>query len=205
VDFPGLRIVELLAVCVVVVHSYLADSPKNLGNSDSLDQQDSMQLITASVDTRIRIFELSQTKNNPVAVLEAHTSVPRGLDISADGRWLLSGGRDSVVLVWDLLPLRSGKSSIGSSKKGKDRINIPILVQTIPVLERVEFLAILRSDEESTSSSTNIKSLRFFTGGESGLVKVWQVKESNTIFTLGNDRSRISDDSEEQRQIVHGM
>ncbi|KAF5388476.1 hypothetical protein D9757_004719 [Collybiopsis confluens] len=174
-------------------------------HSDSLGQQESMHLISASVDTRIRIFQLGQSKNNPVAVLEAHTSVPRGLDISTDGRWLLSGGRDSVVLVWDLLPLRSGKSSMGSSKKGKDNINIPLLIQTIPVLERVEALAILRSEDDSTSSSTNLNTLRFFTGGESGLVKVWQVKESGAIFTLGNERSRISDDSEEQRQIVHGI
>ncbi|KIK70630.1 hypothetical protein GYMLUDRAFT_149109 [Collybiopsis luxurians FD-317 M1] len=174
-------------------------------DSSSLGRQESMQLITASVDTRIRIFELNQGKSSAVAVLEAHASVPRGLDVSSDGRWLLSGGRDSVVLVWDLQPLRSGTSVAASNKKGKDKMAAPKLIKTIPILERVEALAILYSDEGSTSSSASLNSLQFFTGGESGLIKIWQVKESNVVFTLGNKRLGISDESEEQRQIIHGI
>ncbi|KAE9409103.1 WD40 repeat-like protein [Gymnopus androsaceus JB14] len=146
-------------------------------DSGSLGQQESMQLITASVDTRVRIFELSNQQKSgglkPIAVLEGHASVPRGLDVTPDGRWLISGGRDSVVLVWDLSPLFHATES---SKKGKSKAIIPKLTKTIPILER-----------------------------ESGLIKVWEVKGGNTVFTLGHERSRISDDSEEQRQIVHGM
>src|ERR1700733_2462025 len=67
----------------------------------SVGREQTMRLITASVDTRIRIFHLSSTSNSrnsgkPEAVLEGHVSVPRGLDVSRDGRWLISGGRDSV-------------------------------------------------------------------------------------------------------------
>ncbi|EEB87184.1 hypothetical protein MPER_15570, partial [Moniliophthora perniciosa FA553] len=102
----------------------------------SIGRQDSMQLFTASVDTKIRVFELFGEKRSSkaLAVLEGHVSVPRGLDVSKDGRWLVSGGRDSVVLVWDLSPMdQRGKES--SSKKGKDKAVTPILAKTVPVLE----------------------------------------------------------------------
>ncbi|KAJ3789252.1 U3 small nucleolar RNA-associated protein [Lentinula aff. detonsa] len=176
-------------------------------DSSSLGQQDSMQLITASVDTRIRIFELSQNKSGglkPVAIMEGHASVPRGLDVSSDGRWLVSGGRDSVVLIWDLSPLFNTKTT-ERSKKGKSKAVAPKLVKTLPILERVEALGLLRLDEESTSSATGVNNLKFFTGGESGLIKIWEAKEGTTLFSLGNEQTRISDDSEEQRQIVHGI
>jgi U3 small nucleolar RNA-associated protein 13 len=178
-------------------------------DSSSLGQQESMQLITASVDTRIRIFELNQNKSSsglkPIAVLEGHASVPRGLDVSSDGRWLLTGGRDSVVLVWDLYPLLNTKAMTEPSKKGKDKVILPKLIKTLPILERIEALGLLRSDEEPTSSSTGVDSLKFFTGGESGLIKIWDVKEGTVLFALGSGQTRISDDSEEQRQIVHGI
>ncbi|KAJ4485756.1 U3 small nucleolar RNA-associated protein [Lentinula aciculospora] len=176
-------------------------------DSTSLGQRDSMQLVTASVDTRIRIFELSQNKSGglkPVAILEGHVSVPRGLDVSSDGRWLVSGGRDSVVLVWDLSPLFNAKT-IESSKKGKTKAIAPKLVKTLPILERVEALGLLNMDEESTSSEAGVNRLKFFTGGESGLIKIWEVEEGTTLFSLGNEQTRISDDSEEQRQIIHGI
>ncbi|KAJ3908939.1 U3 small nucleolar RNA-associated protein [Lentinula edodes] len=176
-------------------------------HSDSLRQQNSMQLVTASVDTRIRIFELSQNRSGglkPISVLEGHSSVPRGLDVSSDGRWLVSGGRDSVVLVWDLSPLSSA-STTESSKKGKNKASVPKLVKTLPILERVEALGLLLSDDESSSSAVGLNDLRFFTGGESGLIKIWEAKEGTTLFSLGDEQTRISDDSEEQRQIVQGI
>ncbi|KAJ3767152.1 U3 small nucleolar RNA-associated protein [Lentinula raphanica] len=187
-----------------VVSALKFNYPQDLS---SLKRQDSMQLITASVDTRIRIFELSQNKSaglKPVAVLEGHTSVPRGLDITPDGRWLVSGGRDAVVLVWDLFPLSNSKPP-EPSKKGKSKAAVPNLVKTLPILERVEALGLLRLDEESSSTTTGVNSLRFFTGGESGLIKVWEAKEGTTLFSLGNEQVKISDDAEEQRQIVHGI
>lgn len=67
-----------------------------------------LQLITASVDTRLRVFDLRHKASRagagkPMAILEGHVSVPRGLDVTKDGRWVLSGGRDSVALLWSTL------------------------------------------------------------------------------------------------------
>ncbi|KAF9469790.1 U3 small nucleolar RNA-associated protein [Collybia nuda] len=167
---------------------------------------ESMQLITASADTRIRLFNLSTSSNSthtrkPDAVLEGHVSVPRGLDVSLDGRWLVSGGRDSVVLVWDLSS-RDPSQSSGTKGKGKDKALSPTLVKTIPVLERVEALGLLHPDEDMTGSTSGPSRIRFYTGGEKGVVKIWDGKDGNILFTLGREQSKIIGEQEEQRQII---
>ncbi|KAJ7103263.1 U3 small nucleolar RNA-associated protein [Mycena belliarum] len=172
----------------------------------SVNQQRKMQLITGSVDTRIRIFELTDSASRgtgsqkPVAVLEGHVSVPRGLDVSLDGKWLISGGRDSVVLIWDLSAMQ--RPAKGAKGKGKDKVAAPTLAKTVPILERVEAVGLLRPDEDLTGSSSASDQLRFYTGGENGVVKIWDGREGNVLFTLGGEHNKISDDQETQRQIV---
>ncbi|KAJ7631251.1 U3 small nucleolar RNA-associated protein [Roridomyces roridus] len=174
----------------------------------SVNQQHKMQLVTGSIDTRIRIFELTDNASRgtgtqkPLAVLEGHVSVPRGLDVSVDGKWLISGGRDSVVLIWDLSSLQQPPAAKG---KGKDKAIGPTLAKTVPVLERVEAVGWLHPDEDLTGSSSASDKLRFYTGGENGVVKIWEAREGNVLFTLGTQQNKISDDEETQRQIVDVM
>ena len=178
--------------------------------------QQKMQLVTASVDTRIRIFDLSSaaarsgTAAKPEAVLEGHVSVPRGLDVSRDGRWLVSGGRDSVVLVWDISSTTS--SSDGGAKKGKgkgkDKDLGPTLAKTIPVLERVEAVGLLRQDEHLGGATSAANQLQVYTGGEKGVVKIWDAKKGEVLYSLGQELESAEDereDQEEQRQIVDTM
>lgn len=185
-----------------VVSALAFDYPQD---ATSLSQESVMRLITASVDTRIRIFNLNQGGSTssgggkPEALLEGHVSVPRGLDVSFDGRWLVSGGRDSVVLIWDLSP------SMQPSKKenGKTSVKrLPILVRTIPVLERVEAVGILSPGENLAGDLANSDDLRFFTGGEKGIVKIWDGSTGKVLFKLGTEQTAISHDHQEQRQIV---
>ncbi|EPQ60264.1 WD40 repeat-like protein [Gloeophyllum trabeum ATCC 11539] len=174
--------------------------------------QEKMQLITGSADTRIRIFDLSAASaaaktgasSKPEAVLEGHVSVPRGLDVSPDGKWLVSGGRDSVVLVWDLA-VKKPKPATKSQKKGKEKEVLPTLVKTVPVLERVEAVGLLHPDEDLAGSSSDGAKLRFWTAGEKGVVKIWDAREGNVLFTLGKEQDNIPDDQEEQRQILDAM
>ncbi|KAJ7070778.1 WD40 repeat-like protein [Mycena amicta] len=174
----------------------------------SVKLQRTMQLITGSVDTRIRIFELtdsasrSEGSQKPVAVLEGHVSVPRGLDVSQDGKWLISGGRDAVALVWDLSAMHQA-SKTGS--KGKNKAFAPTLARTVPILERVEAVGFLHPDEDLTGSSSSSDQLRFYTGGENGVVKIWDAREGTILFTLGADVNKISDEQETQRQIVDAI
>jgi len=170
--------------------------------------QNILQLITASVDTRIRIFDLTAISSKdqgalrPIAVLEGHVSVPRGLDVTPDGKWLISGGRDSVVLVWNLHAKSPGTKSAGNAK-GKGKGNIPALVQTIPVLERVEAVGLLQDGHLVPSSSAT--QLRFYTAGEKGVVRIWDAKDSSVLYTLSQVVDTQADDQEEQRQILEAM
>lgn len=177
-----------------------------------LGREQKMQLITASVDTRIRIFDLSVSAarsgaaSKPEAVLEGHVSVPRGLDVTRDGKWLVSGGRDSVVLVWDLSskPSQDGKGK-SSKGKGKERDTAPVLAKTIPVLERVEAVGLLPQDDGLNGTTSGKTKLRIYTAGEKGVIKVWDVSAGSVLYTLGQEQETISDDQEEQRQIVDAM
>lgn len=176
-------------------------------------QTQKMQLITASVDTRIRIFDLSAVASRtagsqkPEAILEGHVSVPRGLDVSSNGKWLVSGGRDSIVLIWDLSSKQQSwkMKNTGGKGKGKEKEFSPTLAKTIPVLERVEAVGLLHQDEDLVGSSSVPDKIHFYTGGEKGVVKVWDGREGTVLFTLGQEQDIVSDDQEEQRQIVDMM
>ncbi|KAJ7651679.1 U3 small nucleolar RNA-associated protein [Mycena polygramma] len=147
----------------------------------SVKQQHKMQLITGSIDTRIRIFELTDSESR-------RTGAQKPV---ADGKWLISGGRDSVVLVWDLSPMQQPNAK---GAKGKGKALAPTLAKTVPILERVEAVGLLRPDEDLTGSSSASDKLRFYTGGENGVVKIWDAREGNVLFTLGGEQNKISDD-----------
>ena len=165
-----------------------------------------MQLITGSVDTKIRIFDLGAavTKTSgrpkPEAVLEGHVSVPRGLDVSQDGKWLLSAGRDSVALLWDISSLRASKST----GKGKEKPPEPRLVKTIPVRDHVEAAGLLLPEERLAGSSKDATSsgLRFFVAGEKGVVTIWDTSKGTPLLTLGKENPN---DKDESRQILDAV
>jgi U3 small nucleolar RNA-associated protein 13 len=176
-------------------------------------REEKMHLLTASVDTRIRIFDLVAARESgqkggaakPTAVLEGHHSVPRGLDVSEDGRWLVSGGRDSVVLLWDLAPQGATGKKNNMSDKGTKKAIKPVLVKTFPILERVEALGLLLPHEELAGHTTEGGVLRFFTAGEKGLVRIWDAHAGTILHTFGQESAVILDEQEEQRQIVQAM
>ncbi|KAI0053386.1 WD40 repeat-like protein [Auriscalpium vulgare] len=178
------------------------------GPSLGLEER-ALRLITASVDTRVRVWDLvrgAETARKgktvkPDAVLEGHVSVPRGLDVTEDGRYLISGGRDSVVLVWDM----EGAGKGGKKGKGKEREEVPVLVNTVTVLERVEAAGLLREHEEVAGTSGIAGRLRFWTAGEKGVVRVWDGKRGSVICTLGEEQEASSADQEEQRQILDAI
>ena len=166
--------------------------------SSAVNIEPTMHLISGSVDTRIRIFDLSPSSartgfSKPISVLEGHVSVPRGLAISQDGRWLLSGGRDSVVLLWDVTG-ESASSDVKRKSNGKPALT-PSLVRTLPILERVEAIGLVADDADR---------LHFFTAGEKGIVKLWNAHEGTALSTLSVDTEGTYE-LEEQREIVEAM
>lgn len=191
-----------------VVSALLFSYPQD---RSSVVRNDTMHLISASVDTRIRIFNLTEGSSTssgggkPEAVLDGHVSVPRGLDVSQDGRWLVSGGRDSVVLIWDLHAKASSSAYPKPKKKNEAKqakqVLTPKLVNTITVLERVEAVGILHSQDGE--EEPKLETLEFYTGGEKGVVKVWNAKSATVTQQLGSEHQDThSEDLEEQRQIT---
>ncbi|KAI0307953.1 WD40 repeat-like protein [Multifurca ochricompacta] len=164
-----------------------------------------MRLFTASVDTRIRVWDLTRSAEQarvgkqvkPEAVLEGHVSVPRGLDVSEDGRWLISGGRDQVVLVWDMSESQSKRSGMDKEKEAW-----PVLTNTITALERVEAVGILGEDVNIGESSSQSEHIHFFTAGEKGVVKIWDGKTGHVRRTFGEEQDVNPNDKEVQQQIL---
>ncbi|KAG8864534.1 U3 small nucleolar RNA-associated protein 13 [Tulasnella sp. 330] len=157
-------------------------------------------LVTGSVDTKIRIFDLTAKSDQPIATLDGHVSVPRGVSVSDDGRWLVSGGRDAVLLLWDLHATDSGLDLVTTSKKKAAKGKFaPKLANTIPVLERIEAVSILNDGER----------LRAYTAGEKGTVKLWDVFRGEVV--AGSSRNgqkpfaELSEDMQEQVQIVSAI
>ncbi|CUA72578.1 U3 small nucleolar RNA-associated protein 13 [Rhizoctonia solani] len=160
---------------------------------------DTMWLVSASADSRVRVYDLAAAgTGSPIMTLEGHVSVPRGVGVSNDGRYVISGGRDSVVLIWDTRPpIENGKPDKGG-KKGKKSSLAPVLVKTIPVLERIEALSVLEPEDSGGK-------LRFYTGGQKGVIKVWDAWDTKVLQTFGEEvesSASLEDDGEESRQIL---
>ena len=123
-------------------------------------------LATGGDDGQIRIWDL--LTKSCVAVLKDHYSAVTSLSFAPDGRTLLSGGRDGVVMAW---------SSLEKKKKGKGEYEYA-KVATIPVHEAVEGVVAVGGDAFDLSPSV----LCVATGGEKGVVKVWRVDTASCLF-----------------------
>jgi len=175
---------------------------------DEEDEGSTPQLIlaTGSVDTRVRLFDLGKSNLRssnlkPVAVLDGHVSVPRGIAFSPDGLWMITAGRDSVVLIWRL----NRPGSKGSAKSKGDKVNTltPTLTKTIPVSEAIESLGII--DNVHAIAPSSATSLQFFIGGEKGSIHVWDAHQAKRLRTLEEQQSYQSDDAKELRAIQEAM
>lgn len=164
-----------------------------------------MELLTGSTDAKVRIYDLLDSSSRmsgggnavkPAAVLEGHVSVVRGIDVTHDGKWAITGGRDKVVLVWDL----TGAGAV-EFKKGKGKAG-PRLVQTIICGEQVETVGLIASDVEALGGPSG--RLLCWTGGDRGSVRIWDVKKGEEVGSLvgveGVDEGELDED--EQRGII---
>ena len=158
-----------------------------------------MELLTGSTDSRVRLYDLRDPSARggsvkPNAVLEGHVSVVRGIDVSPDGRWAITGSRDKVILVWDLAANQPGSSQKGGRGKGGG----PKVVQTIIAQEQVEALGLLPSNPED-------RVIRCYSGGDKGHIRIWNVMTGEQLGSMkgveGLDEVEAEED--EQRGIIN--
>lgn len=144
------------------------------------------RLATGADDTKIRVWDL--VKSNCIAVLDSHVSVVRGLDWSADGRTLVSGGRDKVVCLWD-------------TKSWKLKGTIPVLEE----LEMVGFLAPgalkMQGEEEESSVGQQV----IYMGGRRNRIRLWDLAAGKEITRSANDGELEEDEEREAEGIVDIM
>ncbi|KJE04541.1 U3 small nucleolar RNA-associated protein 13 [Cryptococcus gattii NT-10] len=175
------------------------------------DERRRMELLTGSTDARVRIYDLRDANARvvggaggnavkPKAVLEGHVSVVRGIDVTPDGKWAVTGGRDKVVLVWDMLGETKGKGKAATTTT--TTTTTPKLVQTIIVQEQVESLGLLPQEEQVSGAATG--RWLCYTGGDKGLVRVWDVLKGTLVATMkgveGVDEAESDED--EQRGVL---
>ncbi|XP_030840363.1 transducin beta-like protein 3 [Strongylocentrotus purpuratus] len=112
-----------------------------------------LHLFSVSDDSHIRIWDLQTS--SCLSVLETHYGAVTGLSFSQDGNTLLSSGRDSVVVIWDLV--------MNLAKK------------TIPVFEPLETVVFLPEDKDfpHITPKKEKKDFCFLTAGAKGIMKVW--------------------------------
>ncbi|KAG1526209.1 hypothetical protein G6F46_005425 [Rhizopus delemar] len=118
-------------------------------------------LASGAVDCQVRIWDLQS--RSCTAVLKSHVSVIRGLDFSADGQYLISGSRDKVVNVWEW-----------QTKQ---------LRATYPIFETIETVGFVEKNSEiaATLGEDWAQSEIFYTGGDLGLIKLWDLKSGKLI------------------------
>ncbi|XP_048256716.1 transducin beta-like protein 3 isoform X1 [Haliotis rufescens] len=85
-----------------------------------------VQLVSAADDYKVRVWDL--VTSSCVAIMDSHYSLITSLVFSADGTAMYSGGRDSILVVWDMEKLA--------------------VRRTLPVFESVESVMLLRDDRD---------------------------------------------------------
>lgn len=166
-----------------------------------------MELITGSTDGRVRVFDLKDATSRVVGgggaaakakyTLDGHVSVVRAIDVSMDGKCMITGGRDKVVLVWDM----EGSATKG---KGKGKNEGPKVVQTIISGEQVETAGLLPQEEAVFGAEDG--RLKCWTGGEKGQVRIWDVLSAKQLGQMNGVQGVDEDDDkdeDEQRGIIN--
>ncbi|KAL7423669.1 U3 small nucleolar RNA-associated protein 13 [Cryptotrichosporon argae] len=185
--------------------------PHARADADAADGQQRMELWTGSTDAKVRVYDLRDAGARVVGgdakararhTLDGHVSVVRGISVSDDGRIAITGGRDRVVLVWDM---GDGQAGAGAAKgKGKEKEKGAgggaRVVQTLMPNEQVESCGLLPPGTRIGGR----EGLLCWTAGDKGQVRVWDVRRGDEVATMrgveGVDEA--DDDDDEQRGII---
>ncbi|GAA6010411.1 hypothetical protein JCM11491_006310 [Sporobolomyces phaffii] len=133
-------------------------------------KQGRAKLVTGADDCKIRVWDLRTREC--LHVLDGHNSVVRGLDVTKDGKTLVSGGRDKVVNVWDL-------------ERG-------VLRRTMPVFETLESVGLVELEEGEESKKGKEKEgsssrRAIYTGGDKGVIRLWDLLSGEQIKTKADE------------------
>ncbi|KAJ3073761.1 U3 small nucleolar RNA-associated protein 13 [Podochytrium sp. JEL0797] len=120
-------------------------------------------LASASDDCKVRIWDLKTKKC--LWILDNHVSVVRGVCFSKDGKFLLTGGRDKILNLWEVA---TGE-----------------LMKTIPTHESMEAVGLVNESTRrilTKSLKLTNSPLIAYTGGEKGIIRLWDLESQECIM-----------------------
>ncbi|KAK4051392.1 U3 small nucleolar RNA-associated protein 13 [Microbotryomycetes sp. JL201] len=143
------------------------------------------RLVSGADDCRIRVWDLRSREC--VHVLEGHVSVVRGLDVTSDGKLLVSGGRDKVVNVWDM-----------------DR---GVLRKTMPVFETLETVGLVEIPAQISGSKGKEKEgstkRAVYTAGDKGVIRLWDLATGQETPRADDDDKAPEGKAHEITDVIH--
>lgn len=122
------------------------------------------KLLGSGDDGKINCFNLD--KHELCFVFDAHYSKVTSIVFSDDQLHFVSCGRDKVIILWDL-----SKSEA---------------LKTIPVYEAIETIVGLPIKFKVPGFKGNPNDIYVASGGESGKIRIWDVKQAKEVFTQTN-------------------
>lgn len=126
-------------------------------------------------DGSIAIHDLRDDDNDNIVILRDHVSALTCMNWWGE-EFFVSTGRDAILNLWRVVPLTEGDGDDKKKKNKKNKTNALVKkpqrfayrrIQSIPVYEQVEGMALLPSFEKKNE-------LRVVTAGSKGLVRLWK-------------------------------
>ncbi|XP_014472392.1 PREDICTED: transducin beta-like protein 3 [Dinoponera quadriceps] len=123
-------------------------------------------LFGAGDDTKIHAWDITSGKEK--VTFSGHFSKVTSLNFHEDGNYLVSSGRDRVLILWDI--------SSGTS------------VRVVPVYEGIEgsFIINAKTPLPVSLQSHNTDDIYVASAGEKGVVKIWEMKTGKEVYEQKN-------------------
>ncbi|PWN90617.1 WD40 repeat-like protein [Acaromyces ingoldii] len=158
--------------------------PVELDSQTARDGQRRFELFTGDIDGKIRLWDLrgetrgaqGKRSQGPLAVLDAHFSVVRGLAISDDGTKLVSASRDRMLSFWQR---RKTVPKASSSKKDINGTSASVswnLCDSVTAGESLESAGFLRRGSTLLKRKQDLEKAEqdlVWTGGAEGEIRIW--------------------------------
>ncbi|TGZ83249.1 WD40 repeat-like protein [Ascodesmis nigricans] len=136
-------------------------------------------LASGGDDTSIRVFDLETEA--VVGPLMGHTSLVRGLDWSENGRRLVSGGRDGVIVLWDTKTWKNVVTPAGEA------------------VEAVGFLKPGAMEREDGGSSERL----VYVAGSQNRVRIWDLEEGKEVTAEVEKKVEDEDEDLGINQVIY--
>ncbi|KAF5330416.1 hypothetical protein D9619_005859 [Psilocybe cf. subviscida] len=91
--------------------------PRESGQVNRLAISHDKRFLAAAIHKKLHIYDIASTSNEPLVVFEGHSNNITCIAFNIEGKWIVSGGEDGTIKIWDLrnpaAPARVYENSCG--------------------------------------------------------------------------------------------